>query len=71
MNVFAKQALDAVRIARHMLVEERHRLVLLAQNESTDYDTVRARMLASAALKFLETLEDTEQLLPEIYGLQP
>ena len=69
MNVFSKQALDAVRIAWLMIAEQRPRLVLLSQNESTDYDMVRARVLASSALAFLERLEQAEQLLPEINGL--
>ena len=69
MNVFSKQALDAVRIAWLMIAEQRPRMALLSQNESTDYDMVRARVLASSALAFLERLEQAEQLLPEINGL--
>ena len=61
-----RTALDAVRIARHMLAAERPLLRLLLADESNDYDTVRAHVLARAALTFLETLDQAERLLPEI-----
>jgi len=59
-------ALDAVRIARLMLAEQRPRLRLLLEDMSNDYDTVRSHVLARAALTFLETLDQAERLLPEI-----
>ena len=65
MNVFSKQALDAVRLAQLMLAEQRPRLRLLLEDTSNDYETVRGHVLARAALTFLETLEQAERLLPE------
>jgi hypothetical protein len=49
-----------------MLAAERPLLRLLLADESNDYDTVRAHVLARAALTFLETLDQAERLLPEI-----
>lgn len=64
-----KPALDAVRIAQLMLAEQRPRLRLLLDDQSNDYGTVRAHVLARAALTFLETLDQAERLLPEVDGL--